>query len=275
MYRLLMVVSLSLYIISVFQPWLIERGTSPLAIHPPFGSVSRFWSFQVVIDLLQGNKLLNSIVLKFQEYWFASPRYVFPSGLFHTWLGVFVFQILGVITGATSIIKEKVKGKPLPLICTITCSTLSLILCYFQLLNQSAPGRGFSSLSINFEIGFSLALISVILWTVPLWIDKLLKRKTMSLILLLIATVIPTVLFMVFLFNIVRFYIKMGSGSLWINWNVPAIGITSRGAGTGIDIRFFVLGLICIPLFFDSIRLLYKEWRDRKKQSTKHEYQAR
>lgn len=233
-----MVVSLSLFAISVSQPWLIERGRSPLAIFPPLYSVSRFWSFQVVIDLLQGNKLLNSIVLRFQEYWFASPRYVFPSGLFHTWLFVFVFQMLAVVTGATSIVKEKVKGKLLPLICTVIFATLSLILCYFQLLRQSAPGRGFSSLSISFDIGFFLALISAILWTVPLWIDKLMKRKIVSLILLLITTAIPTVLFMVFLGNFLIFYTEMRGAKLWVDWNVNVIGLESRGRATGVDIWF-------------------------------------
>ncbi len=172
-----MFISLSLYVISVFLPWFIEHSQSPLAIFPPFRTVSRFWSFQVVMDNFQGNKLLNSLVLRFQEYWFVSPLYASPERVFQGWLFVFVFQILGVIAGATSVVKEKVRGKPLPLICAITCSILTLVVCFFQLVRQSAPGRGHAWTSISFDIGFFLALISVILWLVSPLIDKLMKQS--------------------------------------------------------------------------------------------------
>jgi len=64
----------------------------------------------------------------------------------------------------------------------------------------------------------------------------------------------------------------MGGGEFWIDWVVPAIGVTAQGAASGMDIRFFVLGLICAPLFFASILLLYKEWKSRKKQKSKENY---
>ena len=263
-YKALLVVSLVLFVASIFLPWLSENGRSPLAVYPPIRIVSQFWSYQAVINVLYSSRLVDSFVLRFKEYWFS--REFGYLNVFQGWILVFLFQILAVATGAISVVKEKVKGKPLALICTITCSTLSLILCYFQLLRQSAPGRGINYLSVNFDIGFCIALISVILWIVPLWIDKLLRRKIVSLILLLVATGIPTVLFVIGLAAILSFYIRMGGGDLWFDWNRQLIGVTSRGAGTAIYILNFVLGLICIPLFFASTLFLYKEWQNRKKQ---------
>lgn len=250
--------SLSLYVISVFLPWLIEVSFISYRVR----NVSTFWSFQVVMN----NKRVNPIVLRFQEYWFISSLYTSPEGVFQGWLFIFAFQILGIIAGAINIVKEKVKGKPLPMICTITCSILSLVLCCFQLLRQLAPGRGYLWLSASFDIGFRLAVISVVLWLASLLICRLRYRGIKRRIMFLIATAIPTVLFMVFLGNFLIFYIKMRGAKLWVDWNVNVIGLESRGAGTGVDIWFFALALICTPLFVASILLLYKEWQTKKKQ---------
>jgi hypothetical protein len=83
---------------------------------------------------------------------------------------------------------------------------------------------------------------------------------------LLVVTAVPAVLFIIFLLNIIWFYIKMGGGSFLVDWHNYIIGVESQGAGTGINIWFFVLGLICTPLFITSILLLYKERQSRKKR---------
>jgi len=204
-------------------------------------------------------------VIQFQEYWFVSES----SDIYHGWFLVFVFQILGIITGAISIVKERVKNKPLPITLTMVCLILPLVLLFFQ---SQLLIHSFLSY-VHTAIGFSLALVSVILWTFPLWNDRVKqevgKRRIMFLIVLLIESAIPAILFIVGLIAILEFYIKMGGGYLLVDWKGfgnPIIGVESRGAGRGIDILFLPLGLTCIPLFFDSIRLLYKEWKNRKKQ---------
>jgi len=176
-YRLLMIVSLGLYVGSVLLPWLIEHGESPLDIHPPIRNVSRFWSFQVVEDLFQGSRLVDTFVFKFREFWFASLSYAYPERVYRGWLLVFVFHMLGVIAGAISVVKENVREKPIPLFCAVACAILSLVVCSFQYVMQSAPGRGYSWLSVSFGIGFFLALISTMLWLFSLSIKKLYKQS--------------------------------------------------------------------------------------------------
>lgn len=264
-YKALMVVSLALFVTSIFLPWVAEHRRSTLG-----GRInSQFWSYQTIINVFYDTRRGYPLILRFQEYWFPSTEYAYPPNIYHGWFFVFVFQIIGIVTGAIGIFKENVKGKPLPLILTSTCLISSLILCGFQLLKQSAAGRSYiGSISAPyFDIGFSLAIISTMLWTVPLWIDKLLKRKILSLILLLIATAIPTVLFIIVLAAILLWYIQMGGGDFWFDWNRQLIGVTSQGAGIAMYIPNFILGLICIPLFFASILLLYKELRNRRARS--------
>jgi hypothetical protein len=263
-YKNLLVFSLALFVVSIFRPWLLEHGWSPFI--PSMRKVSQFWSYQVVISRFHGASLKNSLVLMFQEFWFFR-EFGYPE-VFQGWILVFLFQILAVTAGAISTVKEKVKGKPLPLICTIACVTLSLLLCYFQFLKQSTLRGGYAYTSIYFDMGFFLALISGILWTVPLWIYKMMQRKIVSLVLLLIATAIPTVLFITWLVILVRFYIRMNSGDFLFDWNRQLIGVTSQGVTTALYIPIFLLGLICIPLFFTSILFLYKEWQIRRKHNT-------
>ncbi len=262
-----MVISLSLYVISISQPWLILYTGSRIWS----SSTSRFWSFQVVTHVFRGEKLLNSYTLHFQDFWFFSEF----SHLYYGWFLVFVLQILGVVTGAVSIVKQRVKNKPLPITLTIVCLILSLVLLFFQ--SQLLKQHLYPSL-VDRALGFPFALVSVILWTFPLWNDRVKhevgKRRTVFLILLFIESAIPAILSIVLLVAILEFYIKMG-GYLMVDWIGPRwliVGVESRGAGRGMDIPFLILGLICIPLFFDSIRTLYKEWKNRKKQeTTKHE----
>jgi len=229
-----------------------------------------------VTQVFLGGELLNSNILHFQDFWFLSEF----SHLYYGWFLVFVLQILGIITGAISIVKERVKNKPLPITLTMLCLIFSLVLLFFQSqLPRQYPFHSY----VHTAIGFSTALVSVILWTFPLWNDRLKhevgKRRIMFLILLFIESAIPTILFIGWLVTILEFYIKMGGGSFFVDWKRfgnPVIGVTSRGAGRGIDMLFLPLGLTCIPLFFDSTRLLYKEWKNRKKQeATKHLHQAR
>lgn len=266
MYKFVMVISLSLYVISISQPWLILYTGSPSWSV----SISRFWSFQVVTDVFRRGELLNSYILHFQDFWFFSEF----SHLYYGWFLVFVLQILGIITGAISIVKERVKDRPLPITLTMVCLILSLVLLFFQsqfyLLKQYPIGS-----LVERALGFPFALVSVILWTFPLWNDRVKhevgKRRIMFLILLFIESAIPAILSTVGLVAILEFYIKMGGGSLVIDWKGfrwPIIGVESRGAGTGMDIHFVILGLTCIPLFFDSMRLLYKEWKSKKRRET-------
>lgn len=272
MYKFVMVISLSLFVISISQPWLILYTGSPRWS----SSISRFWSFQVVTHVFRGGELLNSNILHFQDFWFLSEF----SHLYYGWFLVFVLQILGIITGAISIVKERVKNKPLPITLTMVCLILSLVLLFFQsqLLKQYPIGS-----LVERAVGFPFALVSVILWTFPLWNDRVKhevgKRRTMFLILSFIESAIPAILSIVGLVAILEFYIKMGGGSLIVDWKGfrwPIVGVESRGAGRGIAIHFVILGLTCIPLFFDSTRLLYKEWKNKKKQkATKHPHQAR
>jgi ABC-type phosphate transport system permease subunit len=92
------------------------------------------------------------------------------------------------------------------------------------------------------------------------------KRKTVFLILLLVVTAIPTVLFILNLVYILGSYIQTGGGYFRVDWHDQIIWLESRIGGVGMYIGLFVLALICIPLFFASILLLYKEWQTKKKK---------
>lgn len=176
-HKFLLIVSVSLFVISVFLPWLIERSQSPLAINPPIRHASHFWSFQVVMDtFLWSENSGNSVVLRLGEYWFLSHEYAHPVYVFQGWLLAFVFQTLGILTGAIAIVTERVKGRPPPLIWAITFSALSLLLCCFQAVRQLDPARGHAWTTVNLEIGFALALASVILWLVSLRTKRLRER---------------------------------------------------------------------------------------------------
>ena len=82
--------------------------------------------------------------------------------------------MITVATGAIGILKQKVKDKPLPLIVSTICSIVALVLGCFQWLRQLEWGGSMSNdithFSVSFDIGFYLALISVILWLVSGWL---------------------------------------------------------------------------------------------------------
>jgi hypothetical protein len=261
-HKVLLTVALTLFILSIVQPWLWEKEQGHLHIDPSIFIFKRLWSYQVVMEVFLGSRLAESFTLRFQEYWFFN-EFEYPRNTFQGWFLIFIFQIMAAITGTISLVREKIRGKPLLLVCTLMCSFLSLILCIFQLLRQAGP-RGVDYSSINFDVGFSLALISLMFWTTPLWIFKLAERKILSLILLLVATAIPTVLFIKGIVSIFEFYIEMGGADFWLSWNQQLIGARARGIGRAIHLPFFVLALMCIPLFFISLLFLYRELQIRK-----------
>lgn len=97
------------------------------------------------------------------------------------------------------------------------------------------------------------------------------KGKTVFLILLLVVTAIPTVIFILNLILFLSYYLQ-GATFLWVNWNAPLdeeVMILYYDGGVGMYMWVFVLGLICIPLFFASVLLLYKEWQNRKRLKAK------
>lgn len=170
MCRLLMAVSLSLYTISVLLPWVIEYGNLLEINH-----VNRSWSFQTVTEVFRGNRPMDLLVWRFLEYWFFPPfsTYLYLD-ISRDWFLVFGFQMIVVVTGAVGLVKEKVNGKPLPLVYSTICSILTLILGYFQWVRQLELRRQivnvFVASSVSFDMGYYLALISVILWLVSGWL---------------------------------------------------------------------------------------------------------
>jgi len=131
---------------------------------------NKFWSYQAEINVFFGTGLVHSFILSFQEYWFSEEFFGFPN-VYRAWMLVFLFQILAAATGAISIFKEKVKGHLFPLICTLASSAIAVSLGYYQLLQHSASGRGFSSHTVGFDIGFYLALGSVVFCLISLFIQ--------------------------------------------------------------------------------------------------------
>jgi hypothetical protein len=177
--RLLMGVSLSLYVISILQPWVVERYFNILL---PEDRSFQFWSFQGVMGVVPDG---NLSVFRFFEYWTPQTDgwhpYAYQGWL---WFSVFVFQIIAVVAGVASMVRERVKGEALLPISSTTCLILTLILGYFQFVRQLELHRehfdilGITGSSINIDIGFHLTLISVILWTISLSFDQLVKAKT-------------------------------------------------------------------------------------------------
>ena len=174
-----MAASLSLYTISVFLPWAIEKGASSRVWMDPKRThhVRRFRSFQAEIEVFRDDKLMDLLVLRFLEYWSPQTNGLYAY-LYHGWVLVLVFQVLAVMSGVASVLKQKGRGKRLVLDCSTACFVLSLALCIFQLVRQwELQGGWYRSmvfctnayclLTINFDIGFYLALIGVILWIIP------------------------------------------------------------------------------------------------------------
>jgi len=91
--------------------------------------------------------------------------------------------MIGVVAGAASIVRKRVKGESFLPIYSTTCLILTLILGYFQFVGQLELQRehfdilGITGSSINFDIGFQLALISVMLWIISLSLDQIIKAK--------------------------------------------------------------------------------------------------
>jgi len=183
LYKLLLVISPSLYAISIFQPWLIEHYYSFARFRGASSSVIMYWSFQAVEDIFRYDELANSTTWRFHEYWFVSSEHY--SGMLQGWLLIFIFQILTIASGVLSIVKLKVRDRPVPLFCTIFCSLFTLIICYLQWIRQLPPaGRmlplimGYlGKVSVNFTTGFFIALVSFTLWLVSLLIYKISERE--------------------------------------------------------------------------------------------------
>ena len=181
--RLLMVVSLSLYAVSVFLPWMVEYYSNT---RDEIKYVNRYWSFQMSSDAegrARGLPFAGRILLwRFHEYWFFPPffTYLYPY-ISRDWFSVFVIQMIVVVTGTVGIVREKVHDKPSPLVYSTTCSILTLIFGCFQWVRQlelrGQNIRVFIASSASFDMGFYLALIAVILWIISLSFDRLMKQR--------------------------------------------------------------------------------------------------
>jgi len=173
-----MAVSLSLYAVSVFLPWVVEDGWNSLVSQY---YIEKFWSFQWVGEVFRADKSIGLFVFRFFEYW--SPQtYGLYAYVYQGWVLVLVFQILTVISGAVSILKQNVWGKPIPLVCSTICPITTLIVCYFQSVRQFELVRehvvlGYIPSTLSFDIGLYLALISVILWIISLSFDQIVHAK--------------------------------------------------------------------------------------------------
>lgn len=177
-YKALLVASLVVFVVSIFLPWLSESDQFPFLIYPPFHIHGQFWPFQAVLNMPSGDNVAGSFTLRFHEFWFARD-FVNPNSgimdlyphlwrrpdIYRGWMFVFVFQMLGVAAGILSIVKERVKGHPLPLVCAVVASSATLILGYYQFLQHSG-WEGLGWLKVDVEIGFYFASISLILWLI-------------------------------------------------------------------------------------------------------------
>jgi len=175
--KVLLTVSLALSVVSIFQPLLIEQGTSPLAIYPPIRSIGRFWSYQSTRDVYQGDLLIVSYTVSFQEYWFDGGKYGMHSSVYLGWMLVFLCQISTVAIGLVSIVKERVKGYPLLTVCAVAASTITIILCVYQMGRHLDSGRGFGWHMAWFDVGFLFALLSFVSWLILLLIFRHRSRK--------------------------------------------------------------------------------------------------
>lgn len=172
-----MAVSLSLYAVSIFLPWMIEYGNH--AKDEELHCVNRYWSFQMSSDAegkARGMPFAERVLLwRFHEYWFFPPFFTYLYlDISRDWFFVFIFQMIMVVAGAVGIVKERVNGKPLPLVCSTIGSILTLIFGYFQWVRQLELRRQivdvFIASSVSFDMGYYLALIAVILWLASGWL---------------------------------------------------------------------------------------------------------
>jgi len=97
----------------------------------------------------------------FHQYWFSHQL-----GL--GWMLIFVFQMLMIATGALCIVRERVRGRQLPLIAAISTSAAAVPLGGYQFFRHWA--LGFDVLLVSIEIGFAFGALSSILWLVTLFI---------------------------------------------------------------------------------------------------------
>ncbi len=173
-YKAFRIGSLALFVTSVFLPWLTEHRATMIG-----GRISsQFWSYQMVINISYLGRQADLITLTFHEYWQPSPEYAYPLNIYLGWFFVFAFQMGGIAAGAIGLVKEKVRGRYLPMVLTTAFLVLSLILGGFQLFWQMEAGRSYLGhmSAPTLDVGFFLAMISTILWTVPLLLGTLTKR---------------------------------------------------------------------------------------------------
>ncbi len=173
--KALQVVSLVLFVLSVFQPWFSERGTSPLAVFPPIGVHTQYWTYQSETQMFQGSLTPYRVYnLRFQEYWFGREHHPIFSEL---WLLILLFQILTVASSILSLLKPRVRGYTLPLFGTILTSSVTITVGYYQymqLLDQS----GWNYHRVSIEPGFLLTIFSFLLLLTSVLMYVAIKNKT-------------------------------------------------------------------------------------------------
>lgn len=103
------------------------------------------------------------------------------------------------------------------------------------------------------------------------------KRKIVFLILLLLVTAIPTFLFIIGNVFLLDFIIQREVGTPKVVWKENQMWLQleidgKMGDGKLMINVFLPIALgICVPIFFASILLLYKEWQIRKESVKKRE----
>lgn len=170
--RFLIGFALCLYTAAVFLPWLSEKysflvimQSSPMIYPPPpVPTEGLFWSFQTVVYTHGG---YGTLQLSFFDFWLADSK------LYSTWLWVLVFQGLTIILGFVSFFKEKTKRKSIQ-IATAAISFIAPILCIYQ---RSKQMERIWIYATNFSIGFWLATVSAVLFSISVLFSSWTKRK--------------------------------------------------------------------------------------------------
>jgi hypothetical protein len=159
-HKALQILALALFVASVFLPWFSETGRSPLAVVPPFGWSTEYWSWKSETRVFQGSELKRSYVTSFQEYWLG--REYSPTAS-HVWFAIFILQLATVTAAAVGIIRDRITGLELPLYIAFSASSLTLTLAFYQMLLLREKD-GFNSLRVNLNCGYALALAAFLIW---------------------------------------------------------------------------------------------------------------
>ncbi|GEM_PF-4472769 len=155
-FKLLQIIALTMVAFSIFLPWVSESGVSPLAIYPPLVVNIKYWTYQSVT-----NTNGYTTVSTFQGYWQSASdfRHSYASKV---WFLMFVLQILTIALESLSVVRENVKRHSILFVGAILTLSAILILGFRQ-FNSISQDQGLNYHQASIEIGFWLALFSLIL----------------------------------------------------------------------------------------------------------------